>query len=84
MINRLCVSLALINECSKEYSFWHLLQSPRWVEGLIGGEKNITEKENTLALSLSKNVKKKKKTTKTYAKRQQYYDFFSILTELCS
>ena len=59
MINRLCVSLALINECSKEYSFWHLLQSPRWVEGLIGGEKNITEKENTLALSLSKNGKKK-------------------------
>ena len=81
MINRLCVSLALINECSKEYSFWHPLQSPRWVEGLIGGEKNITEKQNTLALSLSKNGKK---TTKTYAKRQQYYDFFSILTDLCS
>ena len=64
MINRLCVSLALINECSKEYSFWHLLQSPRWVEGLIGGEKNITEKENTLALLYQRMEKKLRKLTR--------------------
>ena len=64
MINRLCVSLALINECSKEYSFWHLLQSPRWVEGLTGGEKNITEKENTLALLYQRMEKKLRKLTR--------------------